>query len=286
MRKCKGCGYHKNPPQATHCNLCGQAVSDEMPDHQDLARLGKPKVVETKDEGKPRQDQIVYAGDFAIVYVFVPVNGGIITLQPGEVFTFGRGDNCDLKIDSKTVSRRHARVHWAGTDPPTPEIVDLESKNGITVNGVPVQRKVLEDGDELAIGTFTATLRVLSANEDLRKQLIVDRLGATMIQSRRLAGEVKLVPPAWLLGQLERLRESGTLSVQVEDKRGYVSMISGVAIAAGWGDDVTGADAIKNVVRLTEGKFVFYPRADATPQAINQSLSDILAADRDHARAR
>ena len=105
MRKCKGCGYHKNPPQATHCNLCGQAVSDEMPDHQDL-RLGKAKVVETKDEGKPRADQIVYAGDFAIVYAFVPVNGANIILQPGEVFTFGRGDNCDFKIDSKTVSRR------------------------------------------------------------------------------------------------------------------------------------------------------------------------------------
>ena len=48
--------------------------------------------------------------DFAIVYAFVPVQGSMIILQPGEVFTFGRGDNCDLKIDSKTVSRRHARL--------------------------------------------------------------------------------------------------------------------------------------------------------------------------------
>ncbi|MCO5164927.1 MAG: FHA domain-containing protein [Planctomycetes bacterium] len=277
--KCKGCGYHKNPPGATHCALCGALLGGDDPAVHvgDLRQRGAAKQVETKEEGRPRQDQIVYAGDFAIVYAFVPVNGSLIVLQPGEVFTFGRGDNCDLKIDSKTVSRRHARVHWAGVDPPTPELVDLESKNGITVNGVPVVRKVLEDGDEVAIGPFTATLRVLSANDELRKQIHVDRLGATMISTRRLAGEVKLVPPPWLLGQLERLRESGTLSVQRGEDRGYVSLISGVAIAAGWNDEQTGADAIRAVLRLQEGRFVFYPRADATPQAITQSLGDLLA---------
>lgn len=277
--KCKGCGYHKNPPGAPNCALCGALLGGG--DGSEVrfgggSNKGASKAVDTKDEGKPRQDQIVYAGDFAIVYAFVPVQGALIILQPGEVFTFGRGDNCDLKIDSKTVSRRHARVHWAGVDPPTPEIVDLESKNGISVNGVPVQRRVLEDGDEVSIGPFTATLRVLSANEDLRKQIHVDRLGATMISARRLVGEVKLVPPSWLLGHLERLRESGTLSVQSGDEKGYVSMISGVAIAAGWGEDTIGADAIRAVIRLQEGRFVFYPRADATPQAINQSLSEIL----------
>jgi pSer/pThr/pTyr-binding forkhead associated (FHA) protein len=278
--KCKGCGYHKNPPAAPNCALCGALMSGGGEAAPDVrfggGTKGAAKPVETKETGKPRQDQIVYAGDFAIVYAFVPVQGNLIILQPGEVFTFGRGDNCDLKIDSKTVSRRHARVHWAGVDPPTPEIVDLESKNGIVVNGVPVQRKVLEDGDEVSIGPFTATLRVLSANEDLGKQITVDRLGATMISTRRLAGEVKLVPPSWLLGHLERLRESGTLSVQSGDEKGYVSIISGVAIAAGWGESMTGADAIRAVVKLQEGRFVFYPRADATPQAINQSLSEIL----------
>jgi pSer/pThr/pTyr-binding forkhead associated (FHA) protein len=280
--KCKGCGYHKNPPGADHCYLCGalldpNAVDAEGPPSDVRSNKGAQKQVDTKEEDRPRQDQIVYAGDFAIVYVFVPVNGHNIVLQPGEVFTFGRGDACDLKIDSKVVSRRHARVHWTGVETPTPEIVDLESKNGITVNGVPVTRKVLEDGDELAIGPFTATLRVLSANEDLRKQIQVDRLGATMIQTRRLAGEVKLVPPLWLLKQLETLRESGTLSVQDGEQRGYVSLISGVAIAAGWGEDVTGADAIRHVLKLRDGRFVFYPRADATPQAITQPLAELLA---------
>lgn len=277
--KCKGCGYHKNPPGAPNCALCGALLGggDAAPE----ARFGgggrgASKAVDTREDGKPRQDQIVYAGDFAIVYAFVPVQGPMIILQPGEVFTFGRGDNCDLKIDSKIVSRRHARVHWAGVDPPTPEIIDLESKNGISVNGVPVQRRVLEDGDEVAIGPFTATLRVLSANEDLNRQLHVDRLGATMISARRLAGEVKLVPPSWLLTQLERLRESGTLSVQHGEDKGYVSMISGVAIAAGWGETLIGADAIRAVIKMQEGRFVFYPRADATPQAINQSLSELL----------
>ena len=35
--------------------------------------------------GLPAPDQIVYAGDFAIVYAFVPLKGGLIVLKPGEV---------------------------------------------------------------------------------------------------------------------------------------------------------------------------------------------------------
>jgi hypothetical protein len=117
--KCKGCGYHKNPASAVACARCGALLSEGTEAlHSADNRRGASKQVETKGEGKPRQDQIVYAGDFAIVYAFAPVNGALIVLQPGEVFTFGRGDNCDFKIDSKTVSRRHARVHWAGVDPP------------------------------------------------------------------------------------------------------------------------------------------------------------------------
>lgn len=281
MKKCKSCGYHKNKPTAEFCALCGALFAPggdgEGPPTDTRVAKGAAKAVEQAGDDKPKQEQIVYAGDFAIVYVFAPPEGDLIILQPGEVFTFGRGDACDHKIDSKMVSRRHARVHWAGTDPPTPELVDLDSKNGITINGVPVQRRVLEDGDEVQIGPFSATLRVLSANDGLRKQLAqVDRLSATMVTTRRLGGEVKLVPPAWLLGHLERSKESGTLSVQTHDGKGYVTLISGVAIAAGWGDDVTGVDAIRAVARVTEGRFTFSPRADATPQAINTPLSELL----------
>ena len=283
--KCKSCGYHKNPPGATSCNLCGQVLEagGEHVDPLGTMRFGKGKdlrkaVAEEKKVNKPSPDQIVYAGDFAIVYAFAPVKGGLIVLKPGEVFTFGRGDQADYKIDAKVVSRRHARVHWSGVDPPVPEIVDLESKNGVRVNAVPVHKKVLEDGDEVQIGPFVATLRVLSANDDLDGQVSCDRLSATMVSGDRLWGEVRLVPLPWLLCHLERIKESGTLFVHAGETSGSVTLISGVAISATCGE-ATGEDAIRAVGRLREGKFTFSPRADAPPQSIGRSLGDIIGQD-------
>ena len=52
--------------------------------------------------------------------------------------TIGRGENCRIKINSKLVSRKHAKVELkreAISVPPYLAIVDLESKNGTSVNG-------------------------------------------------------------------------------------------------------------------------------------------------------
>lgn len=289
MSTCKACGYHKNDPGQPTCNLCGaklggggaaapSAARDDAMMGVDRSReRGARRKVETKRDG-PTPDQIVYAGDFAIVYVLAPSAGGsLVILKPGEVFTFGRGDAVDLKIDSKVVSRRHARIHWTG-DPPSPEIVDLDSKNGITVNGLPIKRRMLEDGDELSIGGFSAVLRVLNASADLEAQLTVDRLSGTAATAQRLWGEVKLISLPWLLEHLERVKESGTLTVQDGDQSGYVALISGVAIAAAFGreGEVTGAEAIRRLAQVRGGRFSFSPGADVPPQAINQTISEVL----------
>ena len=283
--KCKACGYPKNKPEDTACSLCGTKLEgggglaafepqggDVFGRDRDLSRAK----VDTPRQDGARKDQIVYAGDFAIVYAFAPVRGDLIILSPGEVFTFGRGDMVDHQIDSKHVSRRHARVHWQGTDPPVPEIVDLDSKNGIKVNGIPVARRVLEDGDEVTVGGIEYTLRVLSANDNLYNQVQCDRLSATMVATERLSGEIRLVPMPFLLQHLERIKESGTLSVLSGARHGSVTLISGVPVAAEFEDDL-GEQAIRQIARLRDGLFTFSPRADATPQAINRTISELLA---------
>jgi hypothetical protein len=281
--KCKACGYPKNKPEDSTCNLCGakldgggvfEPTGDVFGRDRDLSRAK----VETPRQDGATPDQIVYAGDFAIVYAFVPVHGDLIILSPGEVFTFGRGDMADHQIDSKHVSRRHARVHWQGTDPPVPEITDLESKNGITVNGIPVQRRILEDGDEVSVGNTEFTLRVLSANDDLYAQVQCDRLSATMVAYERLSGEIRLVPMPFLLHHLERIKESGTISVMSAGRHGSVTMISGVVISAEF-EGMEGENAILGVARLRDGLFSFSPRADAPPQSINRTISELLAKD-------
>ncbi|MFI4977271.1 MAG: FHA domain-containing protein [Solirubrobacterales bacterium] len=61
----------------------------------------------------------------------------------------GRGSGCDIALRNCTVSRRHARLifrdgGWI--------IQDLESMNGITVNGVLAGRCRLQPGDRLGFG--------------------------------------------------------------------------------------------------------------------------------------
>lgn len=292
--KC-ACGYKNNGIDDLVCQMCsqrldpnnrwndqagkiggGKAANDvSLGINRSVAR-GAARAIQTKADG-PSEDQIVYIGDFAIVYLFVVADSNKrIILTPGEVFTFGRGDNADHKIDAKSVSRRHARIHWSGD---TPEIVDLESKNGILVNGQPVNRKPLEDGDEITVGTLTATLRVVPANDiEGSTSSPPDRLSATTVSAQRLIGEVRLVSLPWLLQHFERLKESGTLTVYGEDAGGYVAFISGVPIAAAYGEDLatTGVAAIEQIGRIRSGRFCFSPHADAAPQSIGKTIAEIF----------
>ncbi len=63
--------------------------------------------------------------------------------------TIGRGTECDLVLQGKGVSRRHAQVIW---DRNHFAVVDLESKNGTIVNGDRVDRGPIEPSDALMIG--------------------------------------------------------------------------------------------------------------------------------------
>ena len=68
----------------------------------------------------------------------------------------GRLPACDVVLTDTKASRRHARLHVAGS---VVEVEDLQSHNGTLLNGKPVQRRVLRDGDQIQIGTTTIVFR-------------------------------------------------------------------------------------------------------------------------------
>jgi chromosome segregation ATPase len=67
----------------------------------------------------------------------------------GRRTRIGRAPGCELHIDSSSVSRHHALI-LAGTREAI--IEDLNSTNGVILNGRKVTRQVLNDGDILTIG--------------------------------------------------------------------------------------------------------------------------------------
>lgn len=70
-----------------------------------------------------------------------------------RLLTLGRSTQCDVHIDQDGVSRRHAMIEL--TVEGAIQIVDLDSRNGTFVNGDPVSRETLRDGDRIQIGGTT-----------------------------------------------------------------------------------------------------------------------------------
>ena len=61
----------------------------------------------------------------------------------------GRSRDCDIQLADSNVSRRHAEVRQEGA---AYWVVDLDSTNGIEVNGRRLKRAKLEDGDRVKLG--------------------------------------------------------------------------------------------------------------------------------------
>jgi ABC transport system ATP-binding/permease protein len=73
----------------------------------------------------------------------------IFRVSAGSIKTVGRGAIADLVLDVSLVSRIHCRLE---AHHETLEVVDLESTNGVFVNGERVTRAHLIPGDTLRVG--------------------------------------------------------------------------------------------------------------------------------------
>lgn len=83
-------------------------------------------------------------------FLRVEETGQIFPLRT-DVTTVGRADGVDVRLDEPTVSRLHAEVVRRG---PLVYVADLGlSTNGTRVNGRPIGRRVLHDGDVILFGT-------------------------------------------------------------------------------------------------------------------------------------
>jgi pSer/pThr/pTyr-binding forkhead associated (FHA) protein len=61
----------------------------------------------------------------------------------------GRSAECDIQLEVQNVSRKHASVFFHNEEY---LIEDLESTNGVFVNGIKVVKCVLRNNDQIEIG--------------------------------------------------------------------------------------------------------------------------------------
>jgi signal transduction histidine kinase len=118
-----------------------------------------------------------------------------VSLNPKGA-TIGRSDNCDVTLDHDSVSRNHARV---SQDPFGRWIVeDLESRNGVLVDGQRVKAHVILPGQQFNVSHFAFSLSEESdphTGTTIRNQIaVVDKGLEENIVSYR-ADQVTILSP-------------------------------------------------------------------------------------------
>lgn len=121
-------------------------MNEEVLEHTQLFRL-------TKDVTVAEKAPAVYA---RLQVIAGPEIGRIINLSKVPQ-VIGRHSGCDIVLSDSSVSRRQARLERIRG---RFAITDLGSTNGTWVNGSRIVSKILEPGDEVALGTTVCTFKV------------------------------------------------------------------------------------------------------------------------------
>jgi FHA domain-containing protein len=125
-------------------------------------------------------------------YVRIEETGEAIPLRD-QVTTIGRGLAVDVRLDDPSVSRLHAEIVRRG---PYYYLADLGlSRNGTLVNGRPIARRVLEDGDVLTFGSARCRIEGIPS-EEATAEVEQRRATAPEITKRELDVLIALCRPA------------------------------------------------------------------------------------------
>jgi FHA domain len=125
-------------------------------------------------------------------YIRIEDTGAVIPLRE-QVTTIGRGDGVDVHLGDPSVSRLHAEIIRRG---PYSYVTDLGlSRNGTRVNGRPVARRVLEDGDVLTFGAARCRVGGIP-HEDFSAEVEMRRSASPELTRRELDVLTSLCRPA------------------------------------------------------------------------------------------
>jgi pSer/pThr/pTyr-binding forkhead associated (FHA) protein len=146
------------------CFVNGRRVREEQDlAHGDLVQLGDYRLELFDLEARAREEETEKTSTLPgkligqtlreqpdrLVMLAGPAVGVPFPLMQKRVVV-GRGEECDLPINDTSVSRVHAEILGLGDG--RYEIVDLDSSNGVRVNGVELKRGLLDAGDIIELG--------------------------------------------------------------------------------------------------------------------------------------
>ncbi len=129
--------------------------SDTTKDQHNTVIFKKLQVIDDADENTT----IVFKNkrnDLPIIEVLEGNDAGIKYTLQGKIISFGRREDNQIFINDPNVSRYHARIIFQGEW----QIEDLESTNGVFINGQRIKKSQLKSHDEILIGSTLMKFRL------------------------------------------------------------------------------------------------------------------------------
>jgi len=194
----------------------------------------------------------------------------------------GRVAECDLTLNSRKASRRHAEVRYEGEQV---LIEDLGSTNGTFVNGERLRRpRVLQPGDRIHIGGSTITF--CHVNAQLAPSVAGDGDDpAATVQFKE--PPLAAARDEAFRGNLSQVPASAVLQVlSMAGKTGAIGIITGEGSMRIWLEDgrlvhaetagAEGLDAALVIAQVTEGRFLFDAGHPAPARTIHLTVAELL----------
>jgi len=122
--------------EASPINLDALPVSRES---QIIAPMYSTRIGKARHQVRMEPRLVVISG----------ANRGLIVWLDKDEVVIGRDALCTLRLNDDAISRRQCAVKADGG---SFLVVDLDSRNGSSVNGVPIREKVLQHGDQIRVG--------------------------------------------------------------------------------------------------------------------------------------
>ena len=132
-----------------------------------MASIRPPSSKKRPVTGSPTTTlELAVDGDSASLIVLSGPGAGR-SFRVKDKLLIGRDLDCDLRVESKNVSRHHARIRHVSSG--TYALEDLNSRNGTTINGFLVDTRILHYGDRISIGG--ESLLLYTKHDEVHDQL-------------------------------------------------------------------------------------------------------------------
>jgi ABC-type multidrug transport system ATPase subunit len=173
-----------------------------------------------------------------------------LTFGGKQELTIGRDDNNDVKLDGLQISNRHARLLQSGS---SVAIEDLNSTNGVYVNGQKISRQNISTSDAVQIGSFV--IRVDNAGNigvfDTRSKTRIDSVNITKeVKDRSGGGTLKLLDGVSLTIMPNEF--VGLLGPSGAGKSTFMDALNGMRPASGGSVLVNNLDLYQNLDALKQ----------------------------------